>query len=670
MSQWAKAVFAYAGQEEDELTFKAGDIIEIIEEEEGEAEEGWSFGALNGREGIFPSNYIEMLDGKPETTVSQQKVKVEDTKAKDEPASKSSAEKRKPKKIGMGWYEVFDEASSRVYYVHKKDKRKQWTWPDEVPRPGADAPEPPSAPKPPSAPPTIAPPSKDTKVESMGPRPDFSSGDVTRTDRNDFIIETFMAIDEEFKLKHKDKPIWRKEGGREIADFSFMKTNKIGVGARRQFRLEKERGNLTLRKKNKDAKRFHISRVKACEKVKGESKTCMLVFGKDTGRGGSKKKKQRPYVLEFESKRQMERFQTAVREMISIRNAVKQTKTGLMRNVSTYVGPNAAAGSASTRNFSAVNMRQNSFMSQKSLAHLSGIDLLSNDSSGSAAGGDGATADTLTTSFKIVKTNKLGINQERILEFVPLAATARKDVNAEGGMEMRVSTLRGEKKKGFDVDFITSVVKDPSSDCKLDLLFGAPFYYTMMKTLAYIESEQQRPYLLEFTDGADRSEFCKTLLWAQNASRQSYRIWDMKKKEERLRDMNTTLWHVSYKSKGRWEPHELYWRAPSGVVSGRIAIIANETQEVACRFDSSALKGLIALDQTTQPLGAPPSAVACRLRAEHKGKSRNLDIIFVDGNALSSFVAFARKTLAEVKVDDEIDRLCKEAEEEDDDEYN
>ena len=56
-----------------------------------------------------------------------------------------------------------------------------------------------------------------------------------------------------------------------------MKENKFGVGARRAMHLTKERGHLTLIKHGKDAKKFHIGRVKAVEK--NSAKEAVLIFG-------------------------------------------------------------------------------------------------------------------------------------------------------------------------------------------------------------------------------------------------------------------------------------------------------------------------------------------------------------------------------------------------------
>ena len=45
---------------EDEITFDPGDIITEIEE----LDEGWWRGrAVNGAYGMFPANYVELIDG-------------------------------------------------------------------------------------------------------------------------------------------------------------------------------------------------------------------------------------------------------------------------------------------------------------------------------------------------------------------------------------------------------------------------------------------------------------------------------------------------------------------------------------------------------------------------------------------------------------------------------
>lgn len=51
----AVALFDFDGEEEDEISFKAGDTITEIEK----IDSGWWVGVFDGRKGMFPSNYVE-----------------------------------------------------------------------------------------------------------------------------------------------------------------------------------------------------------------------------------------------------------------------------------------------------------------------------------------------------------------------------------------------------------------------------------------------------------------------------------------------------------------------------------------------------------------------------------------------------------------------------------
>lgn len=51
-----RALYEYVGADEHELDFFVGDVIKVIQKDE---ETGWWTGELNGRTGLFPSNYVE-----------------------------------------------------------------------------------------------------------------------------------------------------------------------------------------------------------------------------------------------------------------------------------------------------------------------------------------------------------------------------------------------------------------------------------------------------------------------------------------------------------------------------------------------------------------------------------------------------------------------------------
>ncbi|XP_008394694.1 SH3 domain-containing kinase-binding protein 1 isoform X5 [Poecilia reticulata] len=113
-----KASFSYAPQHEDELELKVGDVIEII----AEVEEGWWEGVLNGKIGMFPSNFTKevLADSDApslETPNSQEEIRHSRT-SKDSPGSESdggdsrseSGSEIQPKKIqGIGFGNIFKD---------------------------------------------------------------------------------------------------------------------------------------------------------------------------------------------------------------------------------------------------------------------------------------------------------------------------------------------------------------------------------------------------------------------------------------------------------------------------------------------------------------------------------------------------------------------------------
>ncbi|KJA26351.1 hypothetical protein HYPSUDRAFT_36654 [Hypholoma sublateritium FD-334 SS-4] len=53
----AKALWAYTGDDADDLAFAPGDIIEIVEQTNAD----WWTGKVHGKQGLFPSAYVEKL---------------------------------------------------------------------------------------------------------------------------------------------------------------------------------------------------------------------------------------------------------------------------------------------------------------------------------------------------------------------------------------------------------------------------------------------------------------------------------------------------------------------------------------------------------------------------------------------------------------------------------
>ncbi|XP_062907148.1 SH3 domain-containing kinase-binding protein 1 isoform X2 [Mobula hypostoma] len=83
-SRRCQVAFSYTPQNDDELELKIGEIIEVL----GEVEEGWWEGVLNGKTGMFPSNFIKELPDEPQEVVNTQ----EDTTTKADVKDQGSPE--------------------------------------------------------------------------------------------------------------------------------------------------------------------------------------------------------------------------------------------------------------------------------------------------------------------------------------------------------------------------------------------------------------------------------------------------------------------------------------------------------------------------------------------------------------------------------------------------
>ncbi|XP_051869509.1 SH3 domain-containing kinase-binding protein 1 [Pristis pectinata] len=121
-SRRCQVAFSYAPQNDDELELKIGEIIEVL----GEVEEGWWEGILNGKTGMFPSNFIKELPEEPEEVVNTQedttsKADVKDrgspeqdvmdtTSGKTDGSNGAIATEIQPKKIkGFGFGDIFKD---------------------------------------------------------------------------------------------------------------------------------------------------------------------------------------------------------------------------------------------------------------------------------------------------------------------------------------------------------------------------------------------------------------------------------------------------------------------------------------------------------------------------------------------------------------------------------
>ncbi|XP_020310689.1 CD2-associated protein isoform X3 [Oncorhynchus kisutch] len=94
-----KALFDYMPQNEDELELKIGDTIDIDEE----VEEGWWSGTMNGKSGLFPSNFVKEIETN------------EDEETNDVTDETGNGVIAHPKKIrGVGFGDIFREGSVKL----------------------------------------------------------------------------------------------------------------------------------------------------------------------------------------------------------------------------------------------------------------------------------------------------------------------------------------------------------------------------------------------------------------------------------------------------------------------------------------------------------------------------------------------------------------------------
>ncbi|KAG7259451.1 hypothetical protein CRUP_030266, partial [Coryphaenoides rupestris] len=70
--EYCKVTFTFDSTHEDELSLKEGDVIHVLSKDTGEP--GWWRGRINGREGVFPDNFVTMVteaDKEPQTPVTK-----------------------------------------------------------------------------------------------------------------------------------------------------------------------------------------------------------------------------------------------------------------------------------------------------------------------------------------------------------------------------------------------------------------------------------------------------------------------------------------------------------------------------------------------------------------------------------------------------------------------
>ncbi|XP_042603354.1 CD2-associated protein-like isoform X2 [Cyprinus carpio] len=168
-----KVLFEYVPQNEDELELKVGDIIDITEEISGsptmvcgpkshksvcrhegkQVEDGWWSGSMNGKSGLFPSNFVKEIESAEETETSDVTDEPDNRDGASSPTSphQGNGVMAQPKKIkGIGFGDIFREGSVKLRLSQRLPSDNEEKKEKPIPSlPSATKPTPLSTPEPP-----------------------------------------------------------------------------------------------------------------------------------------------------------------------------------------------------------------------------------------------------------------------------------------------------------------------------------------------------------------------------------------------------------------------------------------------------------------------------------------------------------------------------------------
>ncbi|XP_077977004.1 SH3 domain-containing kinase-binding protein 1-like [Glandiceps talaboti] len=104
----AKVTYSYTPQNEDELELKLGELVEVTKQEEP----GWWEGKLNGKVGVFPSNFVEIVEEKGHSAKTEDKGE----ETNKEKATSPTVEVPPKKKIvgGVGLGDIFKNGAPKL----------------------------------------------------------------------------------------------------------------------------------------------------------------------------------------------------------------------------------------------------------------------------------------------------------------------------------------------------------------------------------------------------------------------------------------------------------------------------------------------------------------------------------------------------------------------------
>ncbi|XP_051951508.1 CD2-associated protein-like isoform X2 [Xyrauchen texanus] len=154
-----KVLFEYMPQNEDELELKLGDIVDINEE----VEEGWWSGTMNGKSGLFPSNFVKEIESTEDPETNNLTDEPDNRDGTSSPTSPlpGNGVMAQPKKVkGIGFGDIFREGSVKLHKVQKVPSESEEKKEKPIPSlPSATKPTPLS---------TLDPPKGEKEAESKG----------------------------------------------------------------------------------------------------------------------------------------------------------------------------------------------------------------------------------------------------------------------------------------------------------------------------------------------------------------------------------------------------------------------------------------------------------------------------------------------------------------------
>jgi len=115
-----EALHDYEAQNDNCLSFKAGDILHVINTDPS----GWWDGVLNGERGWFPSNYVQVVTRKQRHSAEPQS-----EKSSEGYSSHSDQFEQHHEQLPTDW-RVKESREGTLYYVNTRTNQTTWTLSD------------------------------------------------------------------------------------------------------------------------------------------------------------------------------------------------------------------------------------------------------------------------------------------------------------------------------------------------------------------------------------------------------------------------------------------------------------------------------------------------------------------------------------------------------------